>query len=55
MSWVFDLNSPVTHALLKERGYLDTILSSMPETEEIQIIRKHLESFLNAVETEARI
>ena len=55
LSWIFDINFPATLALLKERGYLDTILSSMSETEEIQMIRKHFESFLNAVETEARI
>jgi hypothetical protein len=55
LSWIFDISFPAAFALLKERGYLDTILSSMPETEEIQIIRKHLESCLTEVETETRI
>jgi HD superfamily phosphohydrolase YqeK len=55
MSWIFDINFSATLAILKERGYLDTILTSMPETDKIQIIRKHLESCLNVVETEARI
>jgi HD superfamily phosphohydrolase YqeK len=55
LSWIFDICFPATFALLKEHGYLDTILSSMPETEEVQIIRKHLESCLNAAETEARV
>jgi hypothetical protein len=55
LSWIFDINFPATLALLKERGYLDKILTSIPETEEVQIIRKHLESCLNAIETEAII
>jgi hypothetical protein len=55
LSWIFDLNFPATLALLKQRGYLDTILSSMTETEEMQTIRKHLENCLNVVENKARI
>lgn len=55
LSWIFDINFPVTLALLKERGYLERILSSMPETEEVQTIRKHLENFLNTVGTETTI
>jgi HD superfamily phosphohydrolase YqeK len=55
LSWIFDINFPATLALLKQHGYLDMILSSMPETEEMQIVRKHLEKFLDAVEKEARI
>lgn len=55
LSWIFDINFPVTLALLKEYGYLETILSSMPENEEVQIIRRHLENCLSAVETKTRI
>ena len=55
LSWIFDINFPATLGFLKERGYLYTIMASIPETEEVQIISKHLESCLNAVETEARI
>jgi hypothetical protein len=55
LSWIFDINFPATLALLKQRDYLDTILSSMKEeTEEMQKIRKHLESCLEAVENKAR-
>ena len=54
LSWIFDINFPATFALLKERGYLDTILSSMPETEEVHIIRRHLENCLNEAEINAR-
>jgi hypothetical protein len=55
LSWIFDINFPATIALLKERGYLNRIMSSIPETEEIRTIRKHLESCLNAIETETTI
>ncbi len=54
LSWIFDINFPVTLTLLKERGYLNTILKSVPETEEVQIIRKHLESCLDAVEMQLK-
>ena len=47
LSWIFDINFPATFALLKERRYLDTILSSLPGTEEVHIIRKHLDNCLN--------
>ncbi|HEY3362751.1 MAG TPA: HD domain-containing protein [Methanosarcina sp.] len=55
LSWIFDINFPATLALLKECSYLTTVLASIPETEEVQIICKHLESCLNAVETETTI
>lgn len=55
LSWIFDINFPATLALLKQRGYLDTILSSMTETEEMKTVRKHLKNCLDAVENKARI
>lgn len=55
LSWIFDINFPATLALLKECSYLNTILASIPETEKVRTIRKHLESCLNAVETETTI
>ena len=48
LSWIFDINFPATFTLLKERRYLDTILSSMPGTEEVHIIEEYIESCLNA-------
>ena len=47
LSWVFDINFPATFSILKRRKYLDTIISSIPETEEVHIIEKHLENYLN--------
>ena len=50
LSWIFDINFPVTYAILKEQKYLNTIISSMPEADEVHVIEKHLESCLNAAE-----
>lgn len=50
LSWIFDINFPATFAILKEHKYLSTIISSMPEAEEVHFIEKHLESCLNAAE-----
>ncbi len=47
LSWIFDINFLVTFSFLIRRKYLDTIISSMPEAEEILIIKKHLEDYLN--------
>jgi hypothetical protein len=53
MSWVFDLNLPSVFSILKTQGYLNKILSSLPETKEITTIRTHLENCLNAGEVDA--
>jgi len=50
LSWIFDINFPATYAILKEHKYLSTIISSMPEAEEVHVIEKYLESCLNAAE-----
>lgn len=54
LSWIFDINFPVTFALLKERGYIGTILSSMPGTQEANVIRKHLDNHLNEAGNKCR-
>lgn len=54
LSWIFDISFPAAFTFLKERGYLETILYSMSETEEVQMVRGHLESYLNEVETKLR-
>lgn len=50
LSWIFDINFPATFSLLKEYGYLETIISSLPETEETGILKNHFENYLNAME-----
>ena len=46
LSWIFDINFPAAFAIFKERKYLNIIISSMPEAEEVYLIEKHLENRL---------
>lgn len=48
LSWIFDINFPATFTILKKHKYLDTIISSMKEAEEVHIIEEYIESCLNA-------
>jgi len=54
LSWIFDINFPATISLLKKYGYLKSIMSSLPETKETDILRRHFENSLNAIESGAR-
>ena len=51
LSWIYDLNFPTSFAILKEHKYLNTIISSMAELEEVNIIRKFIEDSLDEAET----
>lgn len=55
LSWIFDINFPVTFAILKEKQYLNTILSSMPDTEETNLIEECIGKFLDNAELNDRI
>ncbi len=46
LSWVFDINFPETFTLLKGTRCLEIIMATLPKTEEIQKVRKHLEAYL---------
>ena len=46
LSWVFDINFPKTFVLLKEKRYLKIIMSSLPKTDEIQKVIRHLDAYL---------
>lgn len=50
LSWIFDINFPATFTILKEQQYLNTILSSMPDTEEINLIEEYIGKFLDKAE-----
>lgn len=53
LSWVFDINFPETFSLLKEYGYLEKIMSSLPDIKETSLLRGHLEDYLNSKVSEA--
>lgn len=45
LSWIFDIYFPMTFSILKKQRYLDTIISSIHDAEEIHIIEQHLEEY----------
>jgi hypothetical protein len=54
LSWIFDINFPSTFLLLKKYGYLEVIMSCLPETKETDFLRLHFENHLNSIESKAR-
>jgi hypothetical protein len=50
LSLIYDLNFPTSFAILKEHKYLSTVISSMAELEEVNIIRKFIEDYLDEAE-----
>jgi hypothetical protein len=50
LSLIYDLNFPTSFAILKEHKYLSTVISSLAESEEVNIIRKFIEDYLDEVE-----
>jgi len=49
LSWLFDLNFPTSFAILKEHKYLNTVISSLAESEGVNIIRNQLEGYLDEI------
>lgn len=47
LSWVFDINFLATFVILKQEGYLDIILSSISDVEEICLIKTHIKKYLD--------
>lgn len=54
LSWVFDINFPATFSLLKKYGYLEEIMSSLPEIKETSLLRRHFENYLSFIESERK-
>ncbi|MDQ1252158.1 MAG: hypothetical protein QG646_1273 [Euryarchaeota archaeon] len=49
LSWLFDLNFPTSFAIFKEHEYLNTVISSLAESEGVNIIRNQLEGYLDEI------
>jgi hypothetical protein len=50
LSLIYDLNFPASLAILKEHKYLSTVISSMAELEEMTVIKRHFENYLDEAE-----
>ena len=47
MSWIFDMNFPVSLEVVKEKKYLDLIFNTLPLTKDAADIYNHLTEYLN--------
>lgn len=45
--WVFDLNFPYSLNHIKEHGYMERIMDTLPQTPETQRIHQHITNYLN--------
>jgi hypothetical protein len=45
LSWIFDINFPITLALIKEKGYLERLLADLSMQPEIISIREYLQYY----------
>jgi hypothetical protein len=45
-SWIFDINFPITLALIKEKGYLERLLADLSMQPEIIQVRDYLQAYL---------
>jgi len=46
LSWLFDINFLPTLKEIRKRGYVERIISYLPQTEDIQKVKRHLEKYL---------
>jgi hypothetical protein len=46
LGWIFDINFHPTFLEIQRRRYVEKIIKTLPETEEIRKIREHVEDYL---------
>jgi hypothetical protein len=46
LTWVYDLNFKPSYKILSERGYIDRIISHLPQDEEIKKASKILKAYV---------
>lgn len=46
LSWIFDINFLPTLRAIHERNYIEKIIQYLPNTEDIQRVRQHLEKYI---------
>ncbi|MFP4622311.1 MAG: HD domain-containing protein [Bacteroidales bacterium] len=52
IGWVYDLNFPRSYEIMQEKGYLDKISDSLPDTKELKQVRERIQDYLKAQGTE---
>jgi hypothetical protein len=46
LSWVFDINFPPTYHYIQHHGYIDKIIESLPDTEDIRKAQRHINRYI---------
>jgi len=46
LSWVFDINFFPTYHYIQQHGYIDKIVDSLPDTEDIRKTQKHIDRYI---------
>ncbi|WMW25104.1 HD domain-containing protein [Methanolobus sediminis] len=46
LAWLFDLNFRETFRLVKERGFIDKLIATLPDNEEIRSLQTHLNEYI---------
>jgi len=47
LTWLFDINFPATFKYFKDKNYLEKIIKSLPDDENIRRVHEHLKKYLN--------
>ncbi|MBS3775381.1 MAG: HD domain-containing protein [Bacteroidales bacterium] len=48
VGWVYDLNFSRSYEILKEKGFLEKIFDSLPDTKEVRQVREEIQKYLKA-------
>lgn len=46
LSWIFDINFSYTLSEIARNGYIETVIRSLPDTEEIRAVHDHLKDYI---------
>jgi hypothetical protein len=46
LSWVFDINFPITMSCIRERQYLENLIATLPQNEIMSSIHETIEKYL---------
>ena len=46
LSWVFDVNFLPTYRYIQRQGYIDRVVDSLPDTEDIRKVQKHVNRYI---------
>ena len=48
LGWIYDMNFPASLATLRQRGFLDTLMDSLPAGEDTNRVRRKIKAYIDA-------